>query len=165
MSRSFVQERATKLVELDRLARDEADAYVARYRELLEDPDQRDMEMAMVDLAYLQERYAEETGNEALASAYVEELSEFTALSWDEIHAVDLTTRGNMWTEGRALVSVEAERQALIEIVARRALEIGDEMGQINRRAAGRLNIGAKRKMAREGGIKETIGQLARESE
>lgn len=159
MPDAFIEARADMLVKVDELSADKRDAYVARYIDLIDTPEDRDEQMALDALAYLHERTLDETGSEEYADKYIEQIGEYLELTWAEIHSVDLPTRGNNWTQGRALVSALAARQALVEAVMPDAMALGEKMGQINAQAASRMSTAQKVKAARDGGIKETIKQ------
>ncbi len=163
MPATFIEARAWQLVRLNNLADRNKDAVAAEYVSLLERPEDRDQDAADDALGYLYERTLEETGNEEFAAEYVSQLSDFIDMSWPEIHSIDIPTRGDLWSTGRALVSALAEQQAVMGLVGKDSLLTGAEMGSINKAAARRMSPAAKKKMSTKGGIRETVRQLANE--
>ena len=162
MPQSFTEQRAKGLIKLEDLTNENREAFVARYTELLSDHTERDeMEWAR-GLLYFEERMAEESGSAEMAEAYADTLEDLVALSWDEINDVPTPARGSVWTTARALMSVLAEEQALLEIQSKPALSIGAVMCAGNASAAKRLSTAQKKKTAVDGGLKKTIAAMAK---
>lgn len=155
----FIEQRADSLIALKQLAKSKEEEFGERYRELLNDPNERDLLIVTDAVGYLSERYQEETGDSELASSYLDQLVSFAVQPWADIMAIPIPTRGSLFSTGASLVSAIASQQAAIEIYGVEAWVIGDNMGKANRKSAKALSPKGKRKMSTEGGITETIAE------
>ena len=163
MPADFITKRAAKLVDVNNIVNEKRDAFGERYLELMEKPQDRNLDIMRRSVGYLSERYAEESGDDAAGEGYAADLASFVVQPFSAIAAIPLPVRGSLHSTGAALVSEICRYQAWLETAAIDALEVGDEMGKINAAAAKRMSTKQVKSMATEGGIKETIGQMTRE--
>ena len=160
MPSTFIQARAVKLVQLNALVAENSEAYGDRYLHLMENPADRDPAIARDCIGYMTARYVDETGDEAAAEGYATDLVSMAVLPFGTISEIPLPQRGDIHSTGAAMVSAISARQALMELVGVDALEIGTEMGRLNKAAAGRMTTPQKETMATEGGLKKTVAEL-----
>jgi hypothetical protein len=158
----FISARAQYLIDLNMLVDADKDEYGDRYLHLMETPKDRDQDIARDAIGYMAERYEEESGDAEAAAGYASDLCSLAVLPFGAISEVPLPKRGDIHSTGAALVSAISERQALMETVAVTALEIGTEMGKLNKAAASRMSTPQKKAMAKEGGLKKTIAELSK---
>lgn len=162
MPAKFTTARALKLIDLKALVEEKREETGDRYLRLMEHPKERDLGIAKQAIGYMMERYAEESGDNEAARGYAADLAAFSVQPFSAISEVPLPKRGDIHSTGAALVSAICWQQALMEIVAVDALEIGTEMGALNKAAASRMSTPQKKTMATEGGIKKSIAELSK---
>ncbi|MCP4674260.1 MAG: hypothetical protein GY854_01835 [Deltaproteobacteria bacterium] len=155
MAEQFLENRAKRLVELDDLAESRRGALEARYAELLNDPDQRDPDIMADAIGALLETLIVEMDNEEYAEFYIGLVADFLALSYEEICSEPIPDRGDLWGTGQALVRAVASRQASVEILSAEALSIGQDMGNINAQASGRMTHKQKQEASKDMRTKE----------
>lgn len=163
MSSTFIAARAVKLIELNGLVDANKDPYGERFVHLMEHPRDRDPDIARDAIGYIMTRYADEVDSDELAREYAQDLSGFAGLPFATISEIPLPTRGVLHSTGAALVSAICDRQAWLESVGVDALEIGNEMGRLNKAAASRMSTAQKKTMAKDGGLKKTLTQIETE--
>ncbi len=160
MPAKFTQARAVKLIQVNDIVVEQRDPFGERYLELMENPEQRNIDIMRRSVGYLAERYAEETGDPEAAAGYAADLASFVVQPFSAIAAIPLPVRGSLHSDGAALVSEISRYQAWTETTAIETLEVGTEMAKINAVAARRMTTAQKETMSTEGGIKETIAQM-----
>jgi hypothetical protein len=165
MPATFITARALKIIDLNNLVNEKRDPFDVRYRELLENPQERDPEIVAREIGKLVDLDHREKGDEEAAKKLASDLAWFVVRPFSVIADVPLSERGLLHSTGAALVSEIARLQAWTETTGIDALEIGEDMGRINRAAAQRMTPAQIDNMATEGGIKETIAQMAKEEE
>lgn len=162
MPSTFIISRSQYLVDLNALVEEKREETGARFEHLMEHPKEREPGIAVQAIGYMMERYAEESGDDEAARGYAADLCALAVQPFGVISEVPLPKRGDIHSTGAALVSAICWRQAMMEIVAVDALQIGTEMGMLNKAAASRMSTVQKKTMAHEGGLKKTIVQLSK---
>ena len=157
---SYLDSRAELLVDVSEEVERSKGAYIKRWRELLEDPDQRSDLLIEDCVGYLQELRAETAGLEA-AQIFAENLLDYADMSWEEIHDVDPAARGDEWWTARRMVATICQAQALAEISGVNLLEIGQQMGDLTRSASG-MSKDQKKTAATEGTTKKLVTDKAK---
>lgn len=163
MPASFITARAGSLLELNALVDAEKELCGVRFMHLMEHPKERDPLIMRDCVGYLMARYADEVDSNELAREYAKDLCGFATLPFSMISEVALPRRGVLHSTGAAMVSAICDRQAWLESVGIKALEIGARMGVANATAARRMPTPEKRKMAKDGQLKKSMAELEAE--
>jgi hypothetical protein len=164
MPNAFLELRAKKLTELDINTRETGDTTLDRAFELMDDPEQRAPEIVVPELNYLAERWEEETNDPQAALDLRADLAEYMTRTWDEINSVPQPKRGVHWSMGRNVVLSVCFLQAELETTGQFNIDMGEELGAINKAATRRMSDAQKRKIAVTGGVVETPGERSAEA-
>ncbi len=156
----YVEARAELLVDVSDVVATKGSAYTARWVELLDNPDMRSDLIIEDAVGYLQERDAEEGGDESSSAAYAQQLLDYTELTWREIHEVPPAVRGDLWHTARKLVACICQAQASAELIGAEVLTIGDRMGKLTAEA-GEMSRGKKETASTLGTTKRIVAEKA----
>lgn len=157
---TYIDRRADLLVDVSETVEAKQSAYIIRWLELLDNPDQRSDLLIEDAVGYLEERDAEEGGDPESSAVYAEQLLDYTGLTWREIHEVPPQARGDLWWTARKMVAAICQTQAIMEATAGDLLNIGNKMGTLTKQAA-KMSEADKRKAATEGTTKRIVAEKA----
>lgn len=153
----FVELLADHQVDVDELTNDSRDAFARRYRELLENPDQRldgIMEAAVLNVAA---RMATEFDDEDIAEEMAERMLDGLDMSWSDLHRVPVGERGPLWSRTRRIMSAVSWRQAFIEVEGPALFGMSVRHEVQTAREAKRLGDAGVRAAAQVGGLRTAV--------
>jgi hypothetical protein len=119
----FEESRALESIATDERVEAHREEYIARYLELMEEPEERNDLILRNLILELFEADGEETGNWDAAESYWESVGDLATLSHAELLTAPIMDRGTVWSDAEALMSLWAKEQAFIEIFAMEELE------------------------------------------
>lgn len=137
--------------------------FEARFRELLEQPQERNPRVLGHFVGYLRERMADEAGHadgDAVAVAYYDALAPYLLLPFSRIQSVPQPERGRLWQEARAIVMSAARIQATIEVRGTLDLEFGAAAVDLLDEA--RLSQTQRREVAKDSGKRRAVRDFLR---